>query len=70
MLAGWPSGALVVTRPADDLAGKVLLIKPSMQMVEVLFASRDLDFAMCVKLDMEGGRTGLHGHFRPSRITD
>lgn len=52
----------------DDLVGRVLLMVPSMQLLEVLTASRLFDIAMVEKLDMEGGRTGRNGMIPPSRM--
>jgi hypothetical protein len=55
--------------PDNAMVGDIILVTPSMLMVEVLFASAMLDVAVGVKLDMEGGRTGRKVNFRPSSIT-
>lgn len=53
----------------DDLVGRLVLMTPSMQLLEILVASRLLDFALVEKLDMEGGRAKRYGTIQPSRIT-
>ena len=59
-----------MSRADDSLVGAILLVTPSMQMIEVLASSSNLDVGLGVKLDMEGGRTGRHVRLYPSRITE
>lgn len=56
-----------MTSADNNLVGRIVLVVPSMQLIEIVAASRLLDFAMAEKLDMEGGKTGQYGHFRLSR---
>lgn len=51
------------------IVGDIILVHPKMQMLEVLIVGTLLDMAVAVKLDMEGGRTNRHVHFKPSRVT-
>ncbi len=52
----------------DDMVGKIVLVVPRMQMVEVFIASRLMDVAVCHTLNMEGERTGRTGMFKLSRM--
>ena len=47
--------------PDTEMVGRIALVEPEMQMVEIGVFSRWLDIAMSESLDMEGGRTGRHG---------
>jgi hypothetical protein len=54
--------------PGTEMVGRIVLVEPAMQMVEIVVFSRLLDIAMSESLDMEGGRTGRHGMFKPSTM--
>lgn len=58
-----------MTAPDNDMVGQIILVRPAMQLLEVVAASRGLDIGLACKLDMEGGRVGRHVQFRPSRVT-
>lgn len=51
-----------------DRKGRIILIVPSMQMLEVISEAPSLDLGFAVRLNMEGEQTGRHVTYRPSRL--
>lgn len=63
-------GRVLMSAPTDNpRIGTIILVVPRMQLIEVVAWSTLLDLAVGESLDMEGGRTGRHGTFRPSRVS-
>lgn len=50
------------------MVGRLALLTPTMALIEIIEWAPLLDMAIAERLDMEGGRTGRVGHFRPSDL--
>lgn len=48
--------------------GTIVMLEPAGQMAEIKASSDLLDIALAERLDMEGGPTGRHIHFKPSAL--
>lgn len=52
----------------NDRKGRIILVVPSMQMLEVIAEDTLLDLGFAVKLNMEGEPTARRVTYRPSRL--
>jgi len=52
----------------EQRTGEIILMVPTMTMLEIVVFSQALDICLVEKLNMEGGRTGRRAVIRPSKI--
>ena len=51
-----------------DRNGRLIMVHGTAEVIEVIGETTALDIGFGERLDMEGGRTGRHVTYRPSRL--